>query len=174
MDVSEYNDLISSTLDSDFALFFTGDKCPDKEAIESFEVEIKCKLPSDFKVLISSYLNGFYAEAKEDVWPRKQGGAYWMLQYALIVYGLDSGLPDWMNLRNETKYFRRRTNTNLIPFMRTISSSEPYCFTQEGKIMKWDNGLQAAQPVTSTFFDVFKKELMEVQGFKKIAASGGI
>lgn len=171
MNISEYNELINSTLDSDFELSFACDDAPTTEVIESFEVEIGCNLPNDFKALVSSYLNGFYAEAKEEVWPRKQGGAYWMFQYGLVVYGLDSGLPDWISLRSEVKDFRCKTNTNLTPFMRTISSSEPYCFTPEGKVMKWDNDLQEAHPVIGSFFDIFKKELKEIMSFKERAAS---
>jgi len=49
----------------------------------------------DYIPFISTYLNGFYAEADQKVWSAVQGGEYWMFQYGLIVFGLDSGMPKW-------------------------------------------------------------------------------
>ena len=171
MEITEFNELINTTLDDDFELFFSGDDYPSVQEIESYAKEINCKLPDDFKCFTSSYLNGFLAEAKEEVWPRKQGGAHWMFQYALVIYGLDSGLPDWVNLRNEVKEFRNKTKTDLTPFMRTISCSEPYCFTSEGHIVKWDNDEWKAKSIDGSFYDVFKQELIELHSLKERAVS---
>ncbi|MCP5326462.1 MAG: SMI1/KNR4 family protein [Oceanospirillaceae bacterium] len=167
MDVTNYNELINSSLDKDFEFLFAVESPPASGEIEAFEREIGCSLPEDFKVLISSYLNGFYAEAKEEVWPRKQGGAYWMFQYALVVYGLDAGLPDWVNLRAQVKTFRQNTDTDLTPFMRTIASREPYCFTRTGNIVKWSVDRESPECIDMAFFDVFKLELSNIQKLKQ-------
>ena len=174
MGITKFNELINAILDDDFELFFSGKNHPSEKEIESYAAEINCNFPDDFKCLSSSYLNGFLAEAKENVWPRKQGGAHWMFQYALIIYGLDSGLPDWVNLRHEVNEFRDKTKTDLTPFMRTISCSEPYCFTSDGQIVKWSNDAWKAKLTESSFYDVFKQELVELHTLKERAISENI
>ena len=169
MNIEDFNELLHGTLDDDFIVLFAGEAPPSEGEIQKYSQSIDCSFPKDFTCLLSSYLNGFYVEAKEEVWPRKEGGAYWMFQYALIVYGLDSGLPDWVNMRDYVQKFRLKHNTDLTPFMRTISSSEPYCFTKEGKIVKWCNDTGASNPVNASFFETFKRELYDLKAFKNEA-----
>ena len=174
MNISHYNELINSAIDDDIELFFSGENHPSERDVEDFGSEIGCLFPEDFKCLAASYLDGFYAEAKEEVWPRKQGGAYWMFQYALLVYGLDSNLPEWASLKVYVLKFREQTDTILTPFMRTISSSEPYCFTPQGEIVKWSSDAWEAEPINKSFFEVFKLELDELYNLKCRAVSENI
>ena len=47
-----------------------------------------------------------------------------MFQYALITYGVNAGLPYWLELSHQVDEFRQQTDTSLPPCMRTIGSGE--------------------------------------------------
>ena len=168
MEVTEYNECISELLDDDFEMYFA-DETLSYKTIESFPQEIHCDFPEDFKCLVASRLNGFYAEANENVWPRKKGGAHWMFQYGLLVFGLDANLPDWVNLRNEVVDFREHTKTSLTPCMKTISSADPYCFTESGDLVKWDHETFETEKISKSFFEVFTEELRMLKDYKEKA-----
>lgn len=159
IDISQYNEIFHQFLDEDIPVYFAELDPPTLSDVEKFEEDINCQLPNDFKCVITNYCNGFFAEVKEEVWPRRQGGVYWMFQYGLLVYGLDSGCPEWINLRDQIYKFQKDNNTDLIPCMKTISSSEPYCFTKDGKLVVWNHETGDAELVNKSFFEAFRDEL---------------
>lgn len=167
--IEHFNQEFHEHLDDDFEVLFAADSPPSLTAIAEFQKAIQCHFPADFVCFISHYCNGFYAEAHESIWPRKKGGAYWMFQYGLLVYGLDAGLPDWTNLRTKVFEFRTETGTDLTPCMKTISSADPYCFTADGTLVKWNH--EIAQPIKlkESFFEAFVTELSHLRANKERA-----
>ena len=168
MNISKFNKAVNEILDHDFDIYFA-DETLDEQVISSFGSEIECKFPEDFTVFTRSRLNGFLAEAKEDVWPRRKGGPYWIFQYGLMVYGLDAGLPEWINLRFETQKFRERTESNLVPAMKTVSSADPYCFNREGDLVIWNHETFEAGKTDKSFYEAFIEELKLLKSNKERA-----
>ena len=167
--INHYNEIFHQYLDDDIPVYFAELDPPSLDDVARFEELIGCQFPDDFKCMITNYCNGFYAEAKEDVWPRRQGGAYWMFQYGLMVYGLDSGCPDWINLRDVVIDFRKNNETDLTPCMKTVSSADPYCFTPSGELVKWDHETWKPEPVNTSFFEAFRDELKLLNEYKEKA-----
>lgn len=165
-DRADYLRLFEEHLDEDFEVLFAPAPPPSREAIEAFGRAIGCALPDDYVSLLASDLGGFYAEAKETAWPRKRGGRFWMFQHALLTYGLDAGLPDWIDLRAQVAQFRQDTGTLLTPCMRTIGSADPHCFDPEGRLVRWDHESGRAAPENETFFATLDHELRALRSNK--------
>ena len=167
--ILDYNRIFHAYLDDDFEVLFAPDAPPSQAAIETYSKEIACALPDDFRCVLANYCNGFYAEARECVWPVRKGGAFWMFQRGLMVYGLNGGLPDWINLRQQTSKFRSNTRSDLTPCMKTVSDPDPYCFTASGELVRWDHEIGKPKPVEGSFFSAFEAELQALQKNKERA-----
>ena len=89
-----------------------------------------------------------------------------MFQHALLTYGLDAGLPDWIELRVQVSQFRQETGTSLTPCMRTIGSADPHCFDAEGRLVRWDHEMEQAVPEDMTFFAALEEELRALRSNK--------
>lgn len=162
-------DRVSSLTDDDFNTFWAQQDPPSIEEINAFQKDINCQFPSDFLSFISTYWNGFYLEADQSVWPEVQGGAYWMFQYGLLVFGLDSELPDWVNLRDFVKIFRDDYNTSLTPCMKTRWASQTYCFNSNGELYLLEHDTRETTKLNKTFFEAFEDELKVLQSNKEKA-----
>jgi len=154
---------VTDIIDDDFQVFWAQEDPPNMEVIEKFQKEIDCMFPTDFISFISTYWNGFYAEADQEVWPAVEGGAYWMFQYGLLVFGLDSGIPEWANLRDFVKTFRQDYNTILTPCMKTRNASQTYCFDNNGELYLMSHETWEAEKLEKTFFEAFEEELKLLQ-----------
>ncbi len=165
--------LLEEHLDDDFVVLFAPEPPPPPGVIAAFGAQIGCALPDDFTALLGSEANGLYVEAKETAWPRRQGGRFWMLQHALLTFGLDGGLPDWVELRAEVARFRAQTQTTLTPCMRTIGSNDPYCFDGGGALLRWDHEERRSAPVGTSFFEALAEELRTLRANKdRLSGSG--
>ncbi len=92
-----------------------------------------------------------------------------MFMRGLHVYGLDGGLPEWVSLRHETPKFRELSHSNLTPCLKIISDPDPYCFTPEGRLVRWNHQTHEAPRSDGDFFTVFEKELVTIRTLKERA-----
>lgn len=162
-DRADYQRIFGEHLDDDFEILFAPGPPPDRQQIAAFCQSIDCDLPEDYVCLLANDINGLYVEARESAWPRKRGGRAWMLQHGLVVYGLDAGLPDWINLREQVGPFRHETGTALTPCMKAIGSADPYCFDREGRLLRWDHESRGAASAGKTFFESVEDELRRLR-----------
>ncbi len=164
--VSDYNRICHSYLDADLDVLFAAKPPPSEVQIDEFCREIDCALPQDFRCLIGSYLDGFHVAASEKVWPDRQGGAAWMFQRGFYVYGLDGGLPEWINLRQQTAKFRTVSQSALTPCLKIISDPDIYCFSREGELLRWSHETFVAKPLGRDFFTIFDTTFKTLRAYK--------
>ena len=164
--ITDFNRVFNTHLDDDFEILFGGKPPPSREVIEAFSVEIGCSLPEDFRCVIGAYCNGFYAAAHESVWPDRKGGAAWMFQRGIYVYGLDGGLPEWIDLRRQTPQFREMSRSNLTPCLKIISDPDPYCFTPDGSLVRWSHETYEAEAVGTDFFSALESVITTLREYK--------
>lgn len=164
--IEDFNRMFHKYLDPDFEVLFGDKPPPTPQEIEAYCSEIGCVLPGDFRCVIGNYCNGFYAAARESVWPDRKGGAAWMFMRGLYVYGLDGRLPEWISLRHQTPKFRELSQSNLTPCLKIISDPDLYCFTPDGILVRWSHETFEATPVGSDFFTAFEKEFATIRGYK--------
>jgi hypothetical protein len=167
--IEDYNRLYHKHLDDDFEVLFGADPPPTASEINAFCVQIGCDFPADFRCVIGDYCNGFYAEAHESVWPHRKGGAAWMFMRGLYIYGLDGGLPEWVSLRHETPKFRELSRSNLTPCLKIISDPDPYCFTPDGQLVRWNHETYEAPLADCDFLTALERELIRVKSYKERA-----
>ncbi|HVU16461.1 MAG TPA: SMI1/KNR4 family protein [Candidatus Didemnitutus sp.] len=164
--VSDYNELCRSHLDEDLEVLFAAKSPPTDAQIDQFCREIDCSLPQDFRCFIGSYLDGLYVGASERAWPDRKGGAAWMFQRGLYVYGLDGGLPDWISLRHQTPKFRAASRSSLTPCLKIVSDPDFYCFSSAGELLRWSHETFVAKPVGSDFFTLLNESMATLRKYK--------
>lgn len=167
--IKDYNVVCHAHIDDDFELLFAAKPPPSEAEIEAYCREIDCALPQDFRCLIGSYLDGFYVNARESVWPDRQGGLAWIFYRGFYVYGLAGGLPEWINLRQQTPAFREKTQLPLTPCLKVLSDPDIYCFGPQGDLLRWSHETYKAKPVGSDFFTLFEKSCSTLRTYKERA-----
>lgn len=108
----------------------------------------------------------FYLEANERAWPRPEPGAIvpgWHLNYALHVFGISSGAPEFMDIRKQFSSFVQRTQQRLVPFFSFSCSDDYHCFTSEGRIVVWRPDTDQAERVNATFSAFLLNEIRTLQ-----------
>jgi hypothetical protein len=163
------DDALSANLDGDFKVFFSDAPPPSEGAIRKLEAEIGYTLPSDFRESLKTRFGSFYAEVKEEVWPRGKAydaGPFWSFLYGVYLFSLAEDMPDWLSLRKKMQEFRAETGTKLTPFLKIVGDADVYCFDPSGQIVHWDHETAAAAVVPKKFFEVIADELKELRARK--------
>ncbi len=110
--------------------------------LEAFESEFNIKLPEDFKEFTMSPLGGLYMEVREEIWPMAQEyevAPFWEFCRGIMVYGISSEVPEYLDLRANTRAFHESGLSDCIPFFSVIGDGEQiFCFDREGKIVVFD------------------------------------
>ena len=136
---------------------------PSAQDITAFEQTIGFSLPKDYRAFAMSGFGCLFVEANETIWPRPKEGAIvplWHLKYALYVYGLSAGVPDYMDIRKQFAVFSKR-GRRIVPFLRLEGSLDHYCFTPEAGIVFLQGG--KLEPVDMTFSVLLLKEIQTLQ-----------
>lgn len=132
---------------------------PSEQVVTAFEQTIGFGLPQDYRAFAMSGFGCLFIEVNESVWPRPKEGAIvpaWHLKYALYVYGLSGGVPDFMDIRKQFAGFSKGGH-RIVPFLRLEGSLDHYCFSPEGGIVLWR--MRDTQPVDLTFTALLLKEI---------------
>ena len=163
-------------LDEPFAYFRTYDKSsfevfacqgnePSEADVVAFEREIRFRLPDEFRDFTKSPLGGLYFAVRESLWPRPkayQGGPFWSFLYGLMVFGIAIDIPEELDIRARYRAFRAvdESTTGLVPFLKVICDADPYCFTADGRIVRWlHEEPDTPEPVDLTFSDLLMREI---------------
>jgi len=139
---------------------------PTDADVAAFEREIGFRLPAEFREFTMSSLGGLYMEAREDIWPRAKEfeiGPFWSFLRGLEVFGIAADIPDWLDIRIQAREFREAGVDDLVPFLRIVSDSDPYCFDAAGRIVRWHHEepeRREAEPLT--FPDLLMREIREL------------
>jgi hypothetical protein len=158
-----------------FAVFAQQDSEPTDAAVDAFERTVGFKLPGEFREFALHPLGGLYMEVKEELWPRPElyaVGPFWSFLYGLQVYSLAPDAPDWLQIEPAWKEMTDQGYPKLVPFLKIIGDTDPYCFTEDQKIVIWrheepDN----PELVPHTFSECVMAEIrdLEVRKNRKIA-----
>jgi hypothetical protein len=140
---------------------------PTAEDLEEFEGEVGFRLPDEFREFALHPLGGLYMQVKETIWPAPREfdvGPFWTFLRGLMVYGLSSEAPDWLQLRPAWRELGESGGGGLVPFLKLLGDADPYCFTPEGRIAIWRHETpDEPEPVDgATFSEVLMKEIREL------------
>lgn len=113
---------------------------------------------------------------KEELWPRARKydvGPFWSFLYGLMVYGLSPQAPDWLQISNAWRRMSERGYPQLVPFLKVIGGPDPYCFTQDEKIVIWRHETPGVpEEVTKSFFEVVMFEICALEQRKEQKVKG--
>ncbi|MDD2468078.1 MAG: SMI1/KNR4 family protein [Desulfobulbus sp.] len=145
---------------------------PTEKDLTDFENEIGFRLPDEFREFTKSYLGGMYMEVKEELWPRpKEGdvGPFWSFLYALKVFGIAEGIPDWLDLRSQYREFSAEFEVSgLVPFLQIQGNADRYCFDQSGRILEYfHDDIEFPREVAQTFSELLLEEIKELEDRKE-------
>ncbi len=167
---SDFDAVLRKNLDGDFSVFACGKGAPPESTIRDFEKEIGFSLPDDFREFSKSPLGGVYIEVKEGIWPRPKPyavGPFWSFLYAMFTFAFGRDIPEWMDIRAQTREFRRDTRTALVPFLKIMGDADVYCFDERGTVRRWDHETGDAPALQMTFSEVFAFEVGELKERKE-------
>jgi hypothetical protein len=101
----------------------------------------------------------------------------WSFLYAIAVFGISAGLPDWLDLRVQQAKLAAAGSPRLLPFLRQIGNANRYCFTRDGEIVEWDHERpEEPRPVGASFSELLMREIRDLEerlGRKLALAAGG-
>ena len=138
---------------------------PSEQEITAFEQTIGFGLPQDYRAFARSGFGCLFVEVNESIWPRPKVGSIvpaWHLKYALYVYGLSSGVPDFMDIRKQFALFAKG-GRRIVPFLRLEGSLDHYCFSPDGGIVLRQSGTRDTQVIEHTFTELLLKEITTLQ-----------
>ena len=142
-----------------------GNEPPEAEIV-AFEGHAGFALPGEFREFTMSPLGGLYMEVREELWPRPKAydvGPFWSFLYGLMVFGIATGIPAWLDLRAQLDKFRTGTKARAVPFMARVGDANPYCFLPDRTIAIWDHETDELQPVDADFPTVVMREIRELE-----------
>ena len=148
---------------------------PSEADVGAFERQCGFRLPADFRTFTMSPLGGLYMEVNEELWPRPEEfavGPFWSFLYALKVFGIAEGIPEWLDIRVQFAELRDEGIEGLVPFLQRQGDADCYCFDSRGRIVQWQHEEPEERAVVdSTFPDLLMKEIrdLEDRARKKIA-----
>jgi len=157
-----------------FEYWCAQDEPPTVSKVEEFFDGIEFSVPQEFSDFTTSRLSGLHFVVREEVWPRKKGGAHWWFLYGISVFGLGPELPEWLDLTAEYEKFRTQGLPDLLPFMRVVSDADPYCFTRDGRIVRWYHETNETKSIELSFSDCLLQELHALEQRKDRVVRSGL
>ncbi|QOV92000.1 SMI1/KNR4 family protein [Humisphaera borealis] len=142
--------------------------------VDRVQADTGFTLPDEFRQFTTSRLAGMHIVVREEVWPRRQGGAFWWFLYGISVFGIGRGVPDWLDMQAQYQRFQDEDRTDLMPFMRVVGDPDRYCFTRVGEIVRWSNNRIDPMPIKSTFSELMMRELMALEERKDRVLRDGL
>jgi hypothetical protein len=167
--------ILDEYMDKDLLLFDCGGMPPTEQELSQFEEEIGFPLPEDFRMYCMSRLGGVYIEAKEHVWPRNKPfsvGAFWTFLYGFYTFGFSCEMPDWMDIRLQTKKATKETDQIVVPCLKRVCDEDFYCIDENGQILIWRHETSDFKPTHETFLELFERELKELKDRKEMIKAG--
>ncbi len=150
-----------------FAVFSCHGNEPSETDVAAFESEAGFRLPEEFRAFTMSPLGGLYMEVREELWPRPKEfdvGPFWSFLYGLAVFGIATGIPDWLDIREQTRRFRTEGNTDLVPFFHCVGDADRCCFDSSGRIVRWSHEEPERRVAeTMAFGDFLMREIRELE-----------
>lgn len=149
---------------------------PSMVDVTAFESRIGFRFPAEFREFAVHPLGGLYMAVKAKLWPRArkyQVGPFWAFLYGLMVYSLSPQAPDWLQMSNAWGRISERGYPQLVPFLKVIGDPDPYCFTQDEKIVIWRHENPGeAEEVTKIFSQVLMLEICALEQRKEQKVKG--
>ncbi len=141
---------------------------PSESDVAAFEAEVGFRLEAEFREFTMGPLGGLYMEVREELWPRPkpyQVGAFWTFLYALIVPGISAELPEWLDVREETKRMRESGIMDLVPCLRLRGDADVWCVNREGRIIRWSHEEPEKRREEKVGFgELLMREIRELEG----------
>jgi hypothetical protein len=140
---------------------------PHEADIAVFEEDVGFRLPDEFREFTMSPLGGLYMEVREELWPRPKlynVGPLWSFLYAITVFGIAEGIPEWLDIREQYKEFKAEGSADLVPFLQLVGDADKYCFDSAGRIIRWsheESESREEDPVT--FSELLLREIHELE-----------
>jgi hypothetical protein len=151
---------------------------PREADVAAFEADVGFRLPGEFREFTMSPLGGLYMEVREELWPRPKlydVGPFWSFLYALKVFGIAEGIPEWLDIREQYKEFKAEGFADLVPFLQLVGDADKYCFDSAGRIIRWSHEEpENREPEPIAFSDLLMREIHELEERKdrRIGAAG--
>lgn len=141
---------------------------PSEEDVKDFENQYKIHLPADFREFTMSPLGGLYMDVREEIWPQAKPydiGPFWSFCRGIIVYGIASNMPEFLDIRVRTKELHNEGFTDYIPFLSIVGNGdEIFCFDKDNQIVLLDYyETGEATPIAGTFSDCLMKQIEELE-----------
>jgi hypothetical protein len=139
---------------------------PSEEDVAAFERTVGFPLPDEFRTFTRSPLGGLYIEVREELWPRPklyEVGPFWSFLYAIKVFGIAKGIPDWLDIRVQFERFRAESSGACVPFLQLQGDADLFCFDRAGKIVQWDHETGEFTPIGLSFPELLMRELRELE-----------
>jgi len=161
---------------STYAVFSCRGNEPAEADLAAFEEFAGFRLPDEFREFTKSSLGGLYMEVKEELWPRPKeyaSGPFWSFCYGLQVFGIAVDIPEFLDLRVQTKRFRDECCMDLVPFFQWISDPMIHCFDRQGRILAWRPDEPVARDEEDgTFSDFLMRKIRELEVCKDAKLRG--
>jgi hypothetical protein len=163
--IEEFRELLS-TLDDDFALYCSAHAPPSEEEIAALETRLGITLPEGYKAFLASF-GGVYLEVKEHAWPRPklfQIGPSWTFLYGLMVLGIGSDTPDFLDIERVGASFAEENGEwlpfRLVPVFRWVGSADFVCLDQDGALYEWfHDSPSEPEQLDETFLQMVAREV---------------
>jgi hypothetical protein len=172
---TEVRAILTKYLDRDFMVYAAGENRASEEALSGFEAAIGFSLPEQFRHYATSAVGGLYIEVKEEIWPPVKVGDFgpiWSFLRSLAVYGLSYEVPEWMDMRVQTKEFLSSSKQAHVPFLKIRGDADVYCFNSAGDIVRWDHETESFTAIPLDFVGVLEREARELRERKDRKISG--
>ena len=109
-------------------------------------------------------------EVHEELWPRPElfdVGPFWSFLYGLQVYSLSPDAPEWLQIEHAWQEMAHQGYPKLVTFLKIIGDTDPYCFTEQQKIVIWrheepDN----REPIQYSFSECLMADIRELEARK--------
>lgn len=92
----------------------------------------------------------------------------------MYVMGFGRNIPDWMDIRVQTREFRQDTQTSFVPFLKVLCDADVYCFDERGAVRRWDHETGEAPLIHKAFPEVFAHEVEELRKQKDRKKAEGV
>ena len=150
-----------------FEVVSCGGDAPSEEDLRAFEREAGFRLPKAFRRFTRSPLGGLYVAAREEVWPRAKAfdvGPFWSFLHGVKVFGIAAGIPEWLDIRVQTRAMREEGFAGLVPFLQREGDADKYCFDRWERIVRWDHEQpDALEVVDEEFPALLHREIRELE-----------
>jgi hypothetical protein len=149
---------------------------PSVSDVSAFEKLVGFDFPSEFREFAIHPLGGLYMAVKKELWPRAVAydvGPFWSFLYGFMVYSLSAQAPDWLQIKIAWHGLSDGGYLQFVPFLKIVGDPDPYCFTQEQKIVIWRHeDPSTPEPVEKSFSEIVMSEIRELEGRKERKVSG--